>query len=147
MRFYKVYLHVLAYFERNLKMRNIILLNIMVLIGLYGCDPVHPIRLENVTGEKIQVLYNYHGKIEFFKPYDFKTIELNGITYNSITLDSLDYIYIGEIVARISPEPDDITIDRLEIWMTNDTLKFIGKKAIFSMVNKQSRLDWRISIK
>ncbi|MDF1549320.1 MAG: hypothetical protein P1P88_15955 [Bacteroidales bacterium] len=129
--------------KRKLK----IIINTILLIGLLGCDPVHPIRLENLTGEKIQVLYNYDGEINFFKPYDFKLVERNGIKYNSIILDSLDYVYIGEIVARFSPKPDDITIDRLEIWMENDTLKFIGKRAIFSMVNKQSRLDWRITIK
>jgi len=116
------------------------------LIGLISCDPTHSIRLENRTGKKIEVLYHAEGNVQVSNPSDLKSIKLNGISYDCITLDSTDIITIGHVIARYTPRPEDTSIDRLEIRIEGDTLRFIGKKAIFSMVNKQSRLDWRLIV-
>ncbi|MGE5317959.1 MAG: hypothetical protein ACM3ME_08170 [Chloroflexota bacterium] len=116
------------------------------LIGLISCDPTHSIQLENRTGKKIQILYHTESDVRVPNPSDLKTIKLNGINYDYITLDSAEIITIGHVIARYTPRPEDISIDRLEIRIESDTLRFIGKRAIFSMVNKQSRLDWRLII-
>lgn len=118
----------------------------LLLIGLISCDPTHSIRLENRTGGKIQVLYHAEGEVQVSNPRDLKSIKLNGINYDYVTLYSADFITIGRVIARYTPRPEDISIDRLEIRMESDTLKFIGRKAIFSMVHKQSKLDWRLIV-
>jgi hypothetical protein len=113
---------------------------------LISCDPTHSIQLENKTGKKIEVIYHADGEVQVSNPNDLRSIELNGINYDYILLDSTNYITIGHVIARYTPRPSDISIDRLEIWIGSDTLRFIGRNAIFSMVHEQGRLDWRLIV-
>jgi hypothetical protein len=99
-----------------------------------------------MTNDTIKVLTDLNGKFGLGQ-HKISLIELHGITYKSVTLDSSDFITIGDIVARYDPRPSDISVDRLEIWLKNDTISLIGKNAIISMISKKSRGDWRLTIK
>lgn len=54
---------------------------------------------------------------------------------------------IGDVVARYTPQLDDVELDFLEIHIESDTMKLIGKKSIFSSIQEVDKLDWRLVIK
>jgi hypothetical protein len=125
--------------------RNI-LLTTLTIVGLTSCDPVHQLRLYNETNKPIVVIYRplvdiapTGSKIESF--------DVNGVTYAKVVLDSGQVMRIGNVVARYTPRPDDVELDFLEVCIDNDTMKLIGKKSIFSAIQKVDKLDWRLIIK
>ena len=125
--------------------RNILLTSLIIL-GLTSCDPVHQLRLNNETSKPIVVIYRplidispIGSKIESF--------DVNGVAYAKVVLDSGQVMQIGNVVARYNPRPDDVKLDFLEIHIGNDTVKLIGKKSIFSEIQKVDKLDWRLIIK
>jgi hypothetical protein len=124
-------------------------INSWILIGLLSlvaCDPVHSLRLENKTNEKIEILYYPDLDIQNLGDRQIKKVN-NGQEMNSVSLDSAETIRIGNVTARYNPKPSDIDLDYLEIRMNQDTLKLTGKNAIFSTLQKVDKLDWRIIIR
>ena len=97
------------------------------LIGLIGCDPVHVLHLENKTDKEIFVQTVRGGKQD--------------------TLAPGESIRIGESVARYDPEVSDIEIEYLRVITKTDTITLIGNTAIFSMLQKVEKLNWRIIIR
>lgn len=125
--------------------KNIFLI-LLVISGLSSCDPVHDIKLENQTGKPVVVIYRplieiapTGSKIESF--------DVNGVKYAKVVLDSGEVMRIGNVVARYSPRAEDVELDFLEVYIDNDTMKLIGKKSIFSAIQKVDKLDWRLIIK
>jgi hypothetical protein len=122
------------------------LLIALTIFGLTSCDPVHQLKLDNETSKSVTVIFKplidiapTGSKIESF--------EMNGFTYAKTVLDSGQVMQIGNVVARYNPRPDDVELDFLEIHIGNDTMKLIGKKSIFSAIQKVDKLDWRLIIK
>ena len=122
--------------------RNI-LLSALTILGLTSCDPVHQLRLDNETSKPVVVIY---------RPFvdtapGGESFDVNGVTYAKVVLDSGQVMSIGTVVARYTPRPNDVALDFLEICIDNDTMKLVGKKSIFSAIQKVGNLDWRIVIK
>jgi hypothetical protein len=123
------------------------ILILLIILGLTSCDPVHQLKLYNETSNPIVVIYRplidiapTGSKIESF--------DVTGVTYAKVVLDSGQYMRIGNVVARYTPISDDVELDFLEVCIdNNDTLKLIGKKSIFSAIQKVDKLDWRLIIK
>ena len=114
-----------------------------------GCDPVHSIRLENTSDRDIEILIDTRmlrmhpnalpAGTEF--TYKGRQVEL-------ITLAPGNLVPIGTVVAMYQPREIDIETGFLEIRTQNgDTISLTGKGAIFNLVKKVGRLDWRIQIK
>jgi|SRR6185436_3268192 len=125
--------------------RNVLLI-ILIFFGLTSCDPVHQLKLDNETSRPIVVIYRppidiapAGSKIENFDD--------NGIKYAKAILDSGQVMRIGNVVARYTPRPDDIELDFLEVCIDHDTMKLIGKKSIFSAIQKVDKLDWRLIVR
>ena len=111
-----------------------------------SCDPVHTLHLDNETGKAITVIYKplidiapIGSKIE--------TITINKIQFAQVVLDSDQQMEIGKVTARYTPNETDISLDYLETISGNDTIKLVGKKAIFNFIQKVEKLDWRLIIK
>ncbi|MBN8703977.1 MAG: hypothetical protein J0M08_12995 [Bacteroidetes bacterium] len=124
-----------------------LLLLLSFLLTLGSCDPVHSIKLENKTKDKIDLFYNHSGDIEITSPLEIKTVEIKGEKWNKLTLDSNQYIYIGQIIANYTPEPTDLTIEKLIVVFGSDTIYLRGKNAIYSTLYRADKLDWRLTIK
>ena len=125
--------------------KNIFLI-ILTILGLASCDPVHDLKLDNQTSKPIVVIYRplidiapIGSKIE--------SIDIKGVSYSKIVLNSGQNMRIGNVVARYTPQPEDVELDFLEVCIDNDTMKLIGKKSIFSAIQKVGKLDWRLIIK
>jgi hypothetical protein len=97
------------------------------LLGLMSCDPVHDLHLENKTDGQIFVQTKKGGKQD--------------------TLVAGASIKIGQCVARYNPIVSDIESDYLKIVDKTDTITLKGRNAIFSMLQKVDKLDWRIIIR
>ena len=125
--------------------RNINLIAFLIL-GLTSCDPVHSIKLDNQTSEPVVVIYRpliYNAPIG----RNSESFAANGVTYAKTVLDSGQMMPIGHVVARYTPRPEDVEVDFLEVCIGNDTMKLIGKKSIYSAIQKVHMLDWRLIIK
>ena len=112
--------------ESNSPKRNTLLFFIG-LCTLTSCDPVHILHLENKTGNIIFVQTARAGQQDTLAP---------GTS-----------IKIGKCVARYNPNPSDIEPDYLRVISKSDTATLIGKTAIFSMIQKVEKLNWRIIIR
>jgi hypothetical protein len=112
---------------------------------LTSCDPVHHLKLENKTQKPIEVIYNSSG----LEPTNEKAekININGHIYAREVLHCGQKMEIGTVVARYVPKPHDVSLDYLEIHIGNDTMKLIGKKAIFTAIHKVGKLDWRFVVR
>jgi len=123
-------------------------LTILTLLALLtSCDPVHSLKLENKTNNKIEVVFSPALDNQDLGNKETTRIILKGREFNSVTLDSAETIGIGTVIARYNPRPDDIDLDYLEIRMQSDTLRLIGKMAIFTTLQKVEKLDWRLIIR
>lgn len=100
------------------------LIYILVIFGLTGCDPVHTLYIENQTNENIFLQTKKDGK------YDM--------------LSTGSKIKIGNCVAHYNPRVDDIETEYLKIVLKSDTTVLTGKIAIFSMLQKVGKLNWKI---
>lgn len=123
------------------------LLIILSSIALVGCDPVHDIKLENQSGNTIEVLYTPSLENIQINEKQIEKGEYQGRSLDKITLDSTETIRIGTVVARYIPAERDINLEYLEVRNRQDTIRLIGKKAILSTIQKVEKLDWRILIK
>jgi hypothetical protein len=112
-----------------------------------SCDPTHDLKLENLTGNSIEVLYSLNSRVDYFGKNKTEIVEINGRELNKIKLDSAEILRIGNVVASYVPRTEDIYIDYLEIQSGSDTIKLTGKHAILSTIQKVKRLDWRLIIK
>jgi hypothetical protein len=54
---------------------------------------------------------------------------------------------IGTVSARYTPKVTDVSLDYLETINGKDTIKLVGKSAIFNFIQKIDKLDWRLTIK
>ncbi len=118
-----------------------------VLLLMTSCDPVHDLRLENRTNKRIEVLFSPPIDNQDLGDKDIAKINFGGRELNSVTLDSAETIIIGSVTARYNPRANDIDLDYLEIRMQADTLRLIGKTAIFTTIQKVEKLDWRLIIR
>jgi hypothetical protein len=124
--------------------------HLRVLIGLVimtGCDPVHSLKLENKTNNRIEVVFFPTLDNQDLGNKEATKVNLNGREFNSVILNSAETIRIGMVTARDNPTPNDIGLDYLEVRMQADTLKLIGKTAIFTTLQKVEKLDWRLIIR
>lgn len=117
------------------------------LLLMTSCDPVHDLRLENRTNNRIEVVFSPTLDNQDLGDKEITKINLGGRELNSVTLDSAETIRIGNVTARYNPRPNDIDLDYLEIRMQADTLRLIGKTAIFTTIQKVEKLDWRLIIR
>jgi hypothetical protein len=124
-----------------------LLLAFTILITFTGCDPVHDVKLENQTRKPIEVFYSPRSDVSYSGNNKSEILKVNGRDLNKIVLDSAETIVIGKVFARYIPQAKDIDIDYLEIQYGSDTIKLIGKHAIFSTIKKVKKLDWRLIIK
>lgn len=120
---------------------------IAILLLLSSCDPVHHLKLENKTNKRIEVIF--YPALDTQNLGDKEVIKINfsGRESSSVILDSAETIRIGTVTARYNPRPNDIDVDYLEIRMQADTLRLIGKTAIFTTIQKVEKLDWRLIIR
>ena len=88
-----------------------------VLSLLTSCDPVHSLKLENKTSEKIEVLFYPDLDNQELGDKETTKINFNGRELNTVTLDSAETIRIGTVTARYNPRPDDVDLDYLEVRM------------------------------
>ena len=117
------------------------------LLVLMSCDPTHDLKLENQTGNSIEVLYSQSSSVNYLGKNKTETVKINGRELNKIKLDSAEILRIGTVVASYVPRTEDIYIDYLEIHSDMDTIKLTGKHAILSTIQKVKKLDWRLIIK
>jgi hypothetical protein len=123
------------------------LVTLMGLLLMTSCDPVHDLKLENRTNKSIEVIFSPTLDNQDLGDKEIKKISFSGRELNSVTLDSAETIRIGNVTARYNPRPNDIDLDYLEIRMEVDTLRLIGKTAIFTTIQKVEKLDWRLIIR
>lgn len=116
------------------------------LLVLISCDPTLDLKLENQTGNSIEVLYSQNSRVDYFGKNKTEIVEINGRELNKIKLDSAEILRIGTVVASYVPRTEDIYIDYLEIHSGSDTIKLTGKHAILSTIQRVKRLDWRLII-
>jgi hypothetical protein len=112
-----------------------------------SCDPVHDLKLENRTNKSIEVIFSPTLDNQDLGDKEIKKISFSGRELNSVTLDSAETIRIGNVTARYNPRPNDIDLEYFEIRMEVDTLRLIGKTAIFTTIQKVEKLDWRLIIR
>jgi len=117
------------------------------LLVLMSCDPTHDLKLENQTGNSIEVLYSQNSEVAYFGKNKTEIVEIHGQELNKIKLDSAETLKIGTVIASYVPRTEDIYVDYLEIHSGSDTIKLTGKHAILSTIQKVKRLDWRLIIK
>lgn len=119
---------------------------ILLILGISGCDPVHNLKLDNQTSRPVIVIYRPFIDLS---PTDSKieSFDVNGVTFEKRVLGAGQNMRIGNVVARYTPRPDDVELDYLKVCMDNDTMKLIGKKSIFSAIQKVDKLDWRLILK
>jgi hypothetical protein len=122
-------------------------LKIVAFAILLGCDPVHSLRLENKTNKNIDVIYSPELDRQELEGQQATEIQVNGRKVNIVTLEPTKAIRIGRVTARYDPEPTDIHLRYLEIRFEKDTLKLVGRNAIFSTLQKVDKLDWRMIIR
>ncbi|SDM17744.1 hypothetical protein SAMN05421823_11118 [Catalinimonas alkaloidigena] len=133
---------------RHNKLIAFTLWGFITLLLLTGCDPSHDLRLENRTNEQIEVIYAPHtNDIEELPNRKISRINVNGRATYRLVLKSSEMIKIGFVSARYIPKPSDVHLDYLELRLTNDTLMFSGKNAIFSAIQEVENLDWRLIIR
>jgi len=123
------------------------IVTLTVLLLMTSCDPVHDLRLENRTNKRIEVIFSPTLDNQYLGDKEITKINFSGRELNSVTLDSAETIRIGNVTARYNPRPNDIDLDYLEIRMQADTLRLIGKTAIFTTIQKVEKLDWRLIIR
>ena len=112
-----------------------------------SCDPVHSLKLENKMNTSIEVVFYPTLDTQQLGGKEITQINLNGREFSSVTLDSAETIRIGTVTARYNPKPNDIDLDYLEIRLQSDTLRLIGKTAIFTAIQKVDKLDWRLIVR
>jgi hypothetical protein len=123
------------------------LVTLTVLLLMTSCDPVHDLRLENRTNKRIEVIFSPTLDNQELGDKEITKINFDGRELSSVTLDSAETIRIGTVTARYNPRPNDIDLNYLEIRMQADTLRLIGKTAIFTTIQKVEKLDWRLIIR
>lgn len=112
-----------------------------------GCDPVHVIRLENKTSQNLEVVLADLPGLDAKVP-DAETVLYRNRKMLRIVVKPGEFLPLGNVVARYQPRALDIDTDFLEIRKpTGDTISLIGKGAIFSLVIKEGRLDWRLLVR
>ena len=132
----------------NRSTNSLYLTIILCFLLMTSCDPVYEIKLENRTKNRIEVLFSPTLDNLDTENNEITKISLNGrLQINSVTLNPAEMIKIGTIYARYNPELNDIYLEYLEIRMQTDTLRLIGKMAIFSTIQKIKNLDWRLVIR
>ena len=114
---------------------------------LASCDPVHSLKLENKTNDKIEVVFYPNLDNQDLGDKQTTKINFNGRELNTVTLDSAETIRLGTVTARYNPRPNDVDLDYLEVRMQRDTLRLTGKTAIFTTLQKVEKLDWRLVIR
>lgn len=125
--------------------RQVVTLTVLLLMT--SCDPVHDLRLENRTNKRIEVIFSPTLDNQDLGDKEVTKINFSRRELNSVMLDSAETIRIGNVTARYNPRPNDIALDYLEIRMQADTLRLIGKKAIFTTIQKVEKLDWRLIVR
>ncbi len=121
-------------------------LGLLFSLLIASCDPVHHLHLDNKTGNAITIIYRPQIEIA---PVGSKieTIIINKIEYSKVILDSGQQMKIGTVSARYTPKVTDVSLDYLETINGKDTIKLVGKSAIFNFIQKIDKLDWRLTIK
>ena len=126
---------------------RIYLVTLTGLLLMTSCDPVFDLKLENRTNKRIDILFSPTLENQDLGDKEITKINFGGRELSSVTLDSAETIRIGTVTARYNPRPNDIDLDYLEIRMQADTLRLIGKTAIFTTIQKVEKLDWRLIIR
>jgi hypothetical protein len=126
---------------------KILVATLTLLLLMTSCDPVHDLILENRTNKRIEVLFSPTLDNQDLGNKDITKVYFGGRELNSATLDSAETMRIGNVTARYNPRPNDIALDYLEIRMQADTLRLIGKTAVFTTIQKVKKLDWRLIIR
>ena len=125
---------------------KVIISFLFVALSMTSCDPVHTLHLDNKTGKAITVIYKPLIDIAPVGS-EIETITINKIEFAKVTLASGQQMKIGQVIARYTPNQTDISLDYLETISGSDTIKLVGKKAIFNFIEKVQKLDWRLIIK
>lgn len=126
---------------------NFCFLTVVLSAILISCDPVHDLRLENKTDNKIDVIYSPALDLQELNGHEPTGIEVNGQKMNLVTLAPSETIRIGHVVASYNPKPYHIHVEYLEVRLGTDTLRLIGRNSIFSTIQKVESLDWRLIIR
>lgn len=114
---------------------------------LTGCDPVHEVKLENKTNKSVEVVVGPLDDYLLNENTSIDTLTVAGKQYGITKLGSGQLFPIGHVTAHYDPRPDDLYFNYLEIRTAVDTAKFIGNTAIFSALHKEGDLDWRLIIR
>lgn len=122
-------------------------LSILAVLFFTGCDPVHDLHLENRSGSIIEVIYypsldQYHQ----IEPQANQVIWREK-TMNKLALYPGQLIPIGSVIASHTPHVENIELEYLEVRQNEDTIRLIGKRAIFMGIQKVKKLDWRLIVK
>lgn len=117
------------------------------ILAFSSCDPVHDLKLENRSDSPVEVIFypslgNYPTIDQQVTP-----IEWRELTMNKLTLHPNELIPIGTVVAMYAPQVNDIQLEYLEVRQDEDTIRLIGKSAIFMSIQKVKKLDWRMIVK
>lgn len=121
--------------------------SIAIILLFFGCDPVHNLHLENRSESVIEVIYypplDNYNQIE----QHITQLKWREKTMNKLSLYPDQLIPIGSVIARYVPDAKDIDLDFLEIRQNEDTIRLIGKRAIFMGIQKVKKLDWRLIVR
>ncbi len=126
---------------------RITFLSTFVVLFFASCDPVHDLHLENRSKSIIEVIYypsldQYH-QVE----QQITQVEWREKTMNKLKLYPGQLIPIGSVIASDTPHAKDIELEYLEIRQSKDTIRLIGKHAIFMGIQKVKKLDWRLIVR
>lgn len=124
-------------------------LNILLVFffGVTSCDPVHQLHLVNDSRKNIDVIIFPKLDSTDLSEHRGKSLQLNGQDMSVLTLAPSESLCIGHVFARYTPRVDDVTSDFIEIHIGQDTIRLASKDTIFSRLQKEKNLDWRLTVK